>query len=83
MALTPVSPFRPRRWRGALLPNTVEVVIRVNEPEKRPVNAVADHTEIKSVSEVLIKLDMKNSGIIMFDPDHSWDDRILAEQFQY
>ncbi len=83
LALTPVSPFRPRRWRGALLPNTVEVVIRVNEPEKRPVNAVADHTEIKSVSEVLIKLDMKNSGIIMFDPDHSWDDRILAEQFQY
>ena len=83
LALTPVSPFRPRRWRGALLPNTVEVVIKVNEPEKRPVNAVADHTEIKSVKEVCIKLDMDNSGIILFDPDHSWDDRILAEQFQY
>lgn len=83
LALTPVSPFRPRRWRGALLPNTVEVVIRINEPKKRPVNAVADHTEIKSVVEVCIKLDMENSGIIMFDPDHSWDERILAEQFQY
>lgn len=83
LALTPVSPFRPRRWRGALLPNTVEVIININEPEKRPVNAVADHTEIKSVREVCIKLDMDNSGIILFDPDHSWDDRILAEQFQY
>ena len=83
LALTPVSPFRPRRWRGALLPNTVEVVIKINEPDKRPVNAVADHTEIKSVREVSIKLDMDNSGIILFDPDHSWDDRILAEQFQY
>lgn len=83
LALTPVSPFRPRRWRGALLPNTVEVIIKVNDPEKRPVNAVADHTEIKSVKEVCIKLDMENSGLILFDPDHSWDDRILAEQFQY
>ena len=83
LALTPVSPFRPRRWRGALLPNTVEVIIKINNPEKRPVNAVADHTEIKSVREVCIKLDMDNSGIILFDPDHSWDDRILAEQFQY
>lgn len=83
LALTPVSPFRPRRWRGALLPNTVEVVIKVNDPKKRPVNAVADHTEIKSVTEVSIKLDTENSGLILFDPDHSWDDRILAEQFQY
>lgn len=83
LALTPVSPFRPRRWRGALLPNTVEVIIKVNDPKKRPVNAVADHTEIKSVKEVSIKLDMENSGLILFDPDHSWDDRILAEQFQY
>ncbi len=83
LALTPVSPFRPRRWRGALLPNSVEVLIKVNEPDKRPVNAVADHTEIKSVKEVSIKLDTDNSGLILFDPDHSWDDRILAEQFQY
>lgn len=83
LALTPVSPFRPRRWRGALIPNTVEIVIGVNEPEKRPVNAVADHTEFKSVREVHVKLDTDDYGLILFDPDHSWDDRILAEQFQY
>ncbi len=83
LALTPVSPFRPRRWRGALIPNTVEVVIEVNEPEKRPVNAVADHTEFKSVHSVHIKLDTEHYGVILFDPEHSWDDRILAEQFQY
>jgi len=83
LALTPVSAFRPRRWRGALLPNTTEVIIDVNEPEKRPVNAVADHTEIKSVKQVHIALDTMNVGTILFDEDHSWDDRILAEQFQY
>lgn len=83
LALTPVSPFRPRRWRGALIPNTVEVHIGINEPEKRPVNAVADHTEFKSVREVHVKQDMDHYGLILFDPEHSWDDRILAEQFQY
>ncbi|MDJ0612910.1 MAG: NAD kinase [Rhizobiaceae bacterium] len=83
LALTPVSPFRPRRWRGALIPNTVEVHIGINEPEKRPVNAVADHTEFKSVREVHVKQDMDHFGLILFDPEHSWDDRILAEQFQY
>ncbi|MEM9279646.1 MAG: NAD kinase [Pseudomonadota bacterium] len=83
LAMTPVSPFRPRRWRGALIPNTIEVVIAINEPEKRPVNAVADHTEIKSVVEVCVELDTDNTGLILFDPEHSWDDRILAEQFQY
>lgn len=83
LALTPVSPFRPRRWRGALIPNTSEVVIRINDPKKRPVNAVADHTEIKSVTEVRISLDMDKFGLILFDADHSWDERILTEQFQY
>ncbi len=83
LALTPVSPFRPRRWRGALIPNTVEVHIGINEPDKRPVNAVADHTEFKSVREVHVKQDMDHYGLILFDPEHSWDDRILAEQFQY
>ncbi len=83
LALTPVSPFRPRRWRGALIPNTVEIVIGVNEPEKRPVNAVADHTEFKSVTEVRVQQDLENFGVILFDADHSWDDRILAEQFHY
>ncbi|MBZ8132315.1 NAD kinase [Afifella sp. IM 167] len=83
LALTPISPFRPRRWRGALLPDHVTVTITVLEPEKRPVNAVADHTEFKSVREVEIKADKKATGYIMFDPDHSWDERILAEQFRY
>ena len=83
LALTPVSPFRPRRWRGALIPNTAEIVITINEPGKRPVNAVADHTEFKSVVEVKVKLDTSNVGIILFDPEHSWDERILAEQFMY
>ncbi len=83
LALTPVSPFRPRRWRGALLPNSVEVIIDINEPGKRPVNAVADNIEIKSAVKVTVKLDPSKKVDIMFDPDHSWDDRILAEQFNY
>ncbi len=81
LALTAVSPFRPRNWRGALLPNSVEVRFDVLEPEKRPVNAVADHTEFKSIISVRISEDRKSSGLLLFDPDHSWDERILAEQF--
>lgn len=82
LALTPVSPFRPRRWRGALIPDTSTVEIVINEAAKRPVNAVADHTEIKSVSRVRVKLDKASAGVILFDPQHSWDERILNEQFQ-
>ena len=83
LALTPISPFRPRRWRGALLPEQAKVAIAVLEPEKRPVNAVADHIEFKSVLEVGIAIDRQSACLIMFDRDHSWDDRILAEQFRY
>ncbi|MFZ1814264.1 MAG: NAD kinase [Rhizobiaceae bacterium] len=83
LALTPVSPFRPRRWRGALIPNTSKIVIECHDTSKRPVNAVADHTEIKSVSKVTVEMDRKSKGVILFDRDHSWDERILAEQFQY
>jgi len=83
LALTPVSPFRPRRWRGALIPDSSIVEIRVNEPDKRPVNAVADHIEIKSVHSVKIHEDKNSTGILLFDSDHSWDERILTEQFQY
>lgn len=82
LALTPVSPFRPRRWRGALIPNTAKIEITVNEVGKRPVNAVADHTEIKSVRYVRIQQDRKSVGLILFDAEHSWDERILREQFQ-
>jgi len=83
LALTPVSPFRPRNWRGALLPNKAKVRITALEPEKRPVNAVADNTEIKSAVQVNIHEDRKASGILMFDPEHSWEERILDEQFRY
>ncbi|MCO5133162.1 MAG: NAD kinase [Phyllobacteriaceae bacterium] len=83
LALTPISPFRPRRWRGALIPSKSVVEIDINEAEKRPVNAVADHFEVKSVTKVTVREDRESKGIILFDPDHSWDERILAEQFQY
>jgi NAD+ kinase len=83
LALTPVSAFRPRRWRGALLPNKVTVEIEVLEAEKRPVNAVADNTEVKSVISVRIAESIGLSARILSDPDHSWSDRILAEQFDY
>lgn len=81
LAMTPVSPFRPRRWRGALLPNHVRVGIDILEPEKRPVNAVADNMEVKSVLRVQIEQSEEMTARILSDPDHSWSDRILAEQF--
>ena len=83
LALTPVSSFRPRNWRGALLPNTASVRIITLEPEKRPVNAVADNTEFKSAIEVTIHEDREAYGLLMFDPEHSWEERILDEQFRY
>lgn len=83
LALTPVSPFRPRRWRGALLPNHVTVRFDILEPEKRPVNAVADHTEAKSVLSVTIRESANRTATLLFDANHSWDERILAEQFRY
>ncbi len=83
LALTPISPFRPRRWRGALLPNKAHIVIEVAEPEKRPVNAVADHAETRSVVRVDIQEDASVDLLMMFDPGHSLDERILSEQFRY
>ncbi|MCO4319540.1 NAD kinase [Phyllobacterium sp. 21LDTY02-6] len=83
LALTPVSAFRPRRWRGALLPNRVTVRFDVLEPEKRPVNAVADHTEVKSVLSVTVQESSQLRATILFDKNHSWNERILKEQFLY
>jgi NAD+ kinase len=83
LAMTPISPFRPRRWRGALLPNDAHVTIDVLEPDKRPVSAVADHTEFRDVVKVEV---VEESGIdifMMFDPGHTLAERILAEQFGY
>jgi NAD+ kinase len=83
MALTPISPFRPRRWRGALLPDSAHVRVEVLEPDKRPVAAVADHDEVRSVDAVDIRMDHSISMQMLFDPDHSLDERILREQFGY
>jgi NAD+ kinase len=83
LALTPISPFRPRRWRGALLPDTATVTIEVLEAEKRPVAAVADHDEVRSVRRVDIAMDHQTTMHLMFDPGHSLDERILREQFGY
>ncbi|HVY20588.1 MAG TPA: NAD kinase [Bauldia sp.] len=83
LALTPISAFRPRTWRGALLPDHVTVKITALETDKRPINAVADNVEFKSVVEVTVRQDRAATSVILFDPDHSWDERILAEQFKY
>jgi NAD+ kinase len=83
LALTPISPFRPRRWRGALLPDRAHVTIEVLEAAKRPVAAVADHDEVRSVRAVEISMDHATSMHMLFDPGHSLDERILSEQFGY
>lgn len=83
LALTPVSPFRPRRWRGALLSNRATVRFDILEAEKRPVNAAADHTEVKAVTSVTVRESLTATATVLFDPNHSWDERILAEQFRY
>ena len=83
LALTPISAFRPRRWRGALLPNWARVDIEILDPRKRPVSASADHIEIRRVSKVAIRESDQARGVIMFDSDHGWDERILTEMFRY
>jgi NAD+ kinase len=83
LALTPISPFRPRRWRGALLPSSAHVSVEVLEAEKRPVSAVADHTEFRDVLRVDIMEERAIGLRLMFDPGHELGDRILTEQFRY
>jgi len=83
LALTPISPFRPRRWRGALLPNKAKVTIEIMDADKRPVAAVADHDEVRSVRRVDIAMDHNISLNLLFDPGHNLDERILREQFGY
>src|SRR5581483_6954864 len=83
LALTPISPFRPRRWRGALLPDSARITISVRDPERRPVAAVADHAEVRFVRDVDIRVDRTVSMQMLFDPGHSLDERILREQFGY
>jgi len=81
LPLTPISAFRPRRWRGALLPSDVLVVFEVLEAEKRPVAAVADYTEARDVRRVEVREALDVSLTLLFDPDHGLSERIIAEQF--
>ena len=83
MALTPISAFRPRRWRGALLPDHARVAIEILEADKRPVAATADHFEIRRVARVEIATDHDTRLVLLHDPGHSLDERILREQFGY
>lgn len=83
MALTPISAFRPRRWRGALLPDKASVLVEVLENDKRPVAAVADHHEVRDVVSVEVIMDHETGVVILHDPGHSLEERILREQFGY
>ncbi len=81
LPLTPISAFRPRRWRGALLPSDAKVVFEILEADKRPVAAVADYTEVRDVRRVEVREDRSVSLTMLFDPDHGLSERIIAEQF--
>jgi NAD+ kinase len=83
LAVTPISPFRPRRWRGALVPNRVHITISVLEAEKRPVSAVADHFETRDVVKVEIEQARAIELFMMFDRNHGLEERVLAEQFRF
>ncbi len=81
LPLTPISAFRPRRWRGALLPATAEVLFEILETDKRPVAAVADFTEVRNVVSVAVSEDRTISATVLFDPDRALGERIITEQF--
>lgn len=81
LALTPISPFRPRRWRGAILPDRYTIAFSVIEPDKRPISAVADQSEVRDVAEVRVRVASDCRLRLLFDPGHSLDERIVSEQF--
>lgn len=81
LALTPISPFRPRRWRGAILPERMKIVLRVLDPAKRPVAAVADQKELRDIAEVRLEIARDRELTLLFDPGQSLEERIVAEQF--
>ena len=83
LALTPISPFRPRRWRGALLRHDAEVVIDISIAELRPVSASADNQEVRSVERVTVTEDRSKPLVMLFDPGHALEERILQEQFAH
>lgn len=81
VVLTPISPFRPRRWRGAVLPAAATIEFEVLNPERRPVSATADYDEVRDVVKVEVEQADDAEHVLLFDPEHSLDERILAEQF--
>jgi NAD+ kinase len=81
LALTPISVFRPRHWRGAILPHSAQVTFEIHEHDKRPASAVADFTEVRDVAEVQVREDRRISLNLLFDPEHNLEERILTEQF--
>ncbi len=81
LALTPISPFRPRRWKGAILPDKMAIQITVLNPEKRPVSAVGDQQEVRDIASVRVSIDRNQPLTMLFDPEHALDDRIAMEQF--
>lgn len=83
LALTPISPFRPRRWRGAILNNGAVVTFVTREPDKRPVSAVADNVEFDNVLETTIREDRSHAVTLLFDPGTGLEERVLSEQFRY
>ena len=83
LALTPISPFRPRRWRGAILGNRATVKFITREADKRPVSAVADNVEFQNVLEVTVHEDRSHGVTLLFDPGTSLEERVLVEQFRY
>ena len=83
LALTPISPFRPRRWRGAILNNRAVVTFRMRETEKRPTNAVADNVEFRNVVEVTVSENRGRKVTLLFDPGTGLEERVLSEQFRY
>jgi len=81
LAITAISAFRPRRWRGAIVPNNSLIKLKIMEPNKRPISAVADRTEIREVVEVTIEEEKNKAITILFDPEHNLEERIIREQF--
>jgi NAD+ kinase len=81
LALTPISPFRPRRWSGAILPDDTAICFAILDAKNRPVSAVADQIEVRDVARVEVRLDRERSLTLLFDPEHALDERIAMEQF--
>lgn len=82
LALTAISAYRPRRWRGAILPHTATVTFDILSERKRPVGASADFNEIRDVQKVVVREDRSQSSLVLYDPEHNLEERILREQFE-